>query len=56
MNVTFGELYARTLKKIEFCKSQGYKLVICWELDWRRGIKALIKLQRLFIKRRARKL
>jgi hypothetical protein len=55
MNVTFGELYNRTLKKIEFCKSQGYRLVMCWELDWRRGIKALTKIQRMFLKKRALK-
>ena len=55
MNVTFGELYARTLKKIEFCKSQGYKLVMCWELDWRRGIKAITKIQRMFHMKRALK-
>lgn len=49
MNKTFGELYQNTLKKREHCLQNGYNFVECWESDWRRGIKALIKLQRIIV-------
>ncbi len=51
-NKSFGELYQNTLKKIEHCKNEGYNVVECWESDWRRGIKALKKLQQRIRKRK----
>lgn len=47
-NTTYGELYQRTLDKKNYCLAAGYKYVECWELDWRRGIKALRIIQRKF--------
>ena len=43
---SFGELYEKTLKKINFCKLQGYNIVECWESKWMKGIKALKILQK----------
>jgi hypothetical protein len=51
MNKTFGELYQKTLKKVEHCKKEGYSVIECWEYDWIRGIKAVKKIQRIFRKR-----
>jgi hypothetical protein len=51
MDKTFGELYQNTLKKKDHCLQNGYNFVECWESDWRRGIKALIKIQRTILKR-----
>jgi hypothetical protein len=50
-NKTFGELYQNTLKKREHCLQNGYNVIECWEGDWRRGIKAVKKLQRIFRKK-----
>lgn len=44
----FKELYEKTLRKEEFCKSQGYNYVSLWEYDWNRGINAIIHIQRRF--------
>ena len=33
-NMTYGELYERTLKREEVIKSLGYNLVVIWEEDW----------------------
>ena len=52
MNKSFGELYERTLKKMNHCREQGYTVVECWESDWRKACKAVILLQRKFRKRR----
>jgi hypothetical protein len=45
---SFGELYEKTLKKIDFCKSQGYNVIECWESKWIKGIKAVKLLQKKF--------
>ena len=47
---TYGELYNNTLKRKEEIKELGLKVVSVWEMDWKRGKKALIKLQRIFKK------
>lgn len=52
MKVSFGELYERTLKKMDHCRKQGYTVVECWESDWRKACKAIILLQRKFRKRK----
>lgn len=35
-NITYGELYEKTLKKKEYILSHGYKYVEIWETDWKR--------------------
>lgn len=47
---TYGELYANTLKKKNFCEDAGYNYYSIWESDWHSGIRALIKLQRMYRK------
>jgi len=51
MNVTFGELYFNTIENINILKDKGYHVIEMWENDWRNGIKAVKKLQRLWRKR-----
>jgi hypothetical protein len=48
---TFGELYAKTLKKKRFCIDSGYNYVSIWESEWLRGKNAVRKLQRRLRKR-----
>jgi hypothetical protein len=47
-NKTYGELYERTQKKKQEIIALGYNYVEMWEYDWRRAIKAVIKIQRLW--------
>ena len=47
-NKKFGELLKNTLKKELIIRKLGYNYVCIWGYDWRRGIKAVISLQRLF--------
>jgi len=44
--VTFRELYQKTVEKSNFIKNNGYSLVEIWEHDWKKFIKAIIKIQR----------
>lgn len=37
---TMGHLYEETIKKDEYIKNKGYKLVIMWENDWNKLIKS----------------
>ena len=45
---TYGELYAKTLKKKKICKDAGYNYYSIWESDWHSGIRAIIKIQRMY--------
>lgn len=45
---SFGELYQNTLKKMEHCWEHGYIVVECWESVWKKGIRAVKKLQKCF--------
>lgn len=45
---TFGELYKATLEKQKRCEDAGYKYSSIWESEWKRGKKALIKIQRIY--------
>jgi hypothetical protein len=47
---TFGELYEKTQKKKYKIQELGYNYIEIWEYDWRRSIKAVIKIQRLWRK------
>lgn len=47
---TMGQLYDETLQKEALIKSKGYNLWVVWELDWNRGKKAVVKIQRLWRK------
>jgi len=48
----YGELYENTLKKAQFIKDSGYKLVVMWEHDWNNAIKCVKKIQKIFRKKR----
>jgi hypothetical protein len=50
LNITFQELYDKTLKKIHRLKMMGYNVIYIWENDWTKGIKAIKKLQKLWKK------
>ena len=43
-----GQLLKNTLKKELIIRNLGYNYVCIWGYDWRRGIKTIVKLQRLF--------
>ncbi len=49
-NRTFGQLLKKTIKKEMDIRNLDYNYVCIWGYDWRRGIKAVVKLQRLFRK------
>ena len=49
---TCGEVYRKTLDRDEWIRDQGYTLVTMWEMDWDAGIKAVIRLQRLWRQRK----
>ena len=36
------------MKKKEFCEDAGYNYYSIWESDWHNGIRALIKIQRMY--------
>lgn len=46
LNVSFQELYNKTIEKINLMKSLGYNIVYIWENDWRKGVKSVKKLQK----------
>jgi hypothetical protein len=47
---TFGELYENTQTRRTYCENKGYNVYSIWESEWKRGIRATIKLQRKFRK------
>jgi hypothetical protein len=49
---TMGEIYKNTYARINRIRSLGQELNIMWEGDWLKGRKAVIKLQRLFRKKK----
>jgi len=49
--ISYGELYNNTQKKKQKIIAFGYNYVEIWEYDWRRAIKAVIKIQRLWRKK-----
>ena len=52
VNETFGTLYFNTVAKNKLLKNKGYHVIEMWENNWRRAIKAVKKIQRLWRKRR----
>ncbi len=52
LNKTFGELYNKTINKINILQDMGYNVVYIWENDWRNAIKSVKKLQRIWKKSR----
>jgi G:T-mismatch repair DNA endonuclease (very short patch repair protein) len=46
--VTFGDMFARTIKKREDLATRGYKVISIWESDWTRAKQAVVSLQRVF--------
>ena len=46
VKITYRELYEKTLKKKEFCISQGYNYIEMWENDWKKGIRLLKQIQK----------
>jgi hypothetical protein len=45
---TYGQLLKNTLKKELIIRNLGYNYICMWEYDWMKGVKAVIKLQKLF--------
>ena len=52
---SFGELYQNTLKKMEHCWENGYIVKECWENDWKKGVRAVKRLQKMFRRKRQEK-
>lgn len=50
LNVPFQELYDKTLNKLNILQNMGYNVVYIWENDWRKGIKSVKKIQKLWKK------
>jgi G:T-mismatch repair DNA endonuclease (very short patch repair protein) len=50
INVSFKELYEKTLEKIKLLQNMGYNVVYIWENNWRKGIKVVKKIQRIWRK------
>ncbi len=49
--ITYGELYDKTIQKRDKLIKLGYNYFEVWEKDWKDGIKALRKIQRIWKKR-----
>lgn len=49
---THGELYQKTINKMNKCKELGYNYVSIWENNWIKGKKVLEKIQTKFIRRK----
>lgn len=56
VGLSYGELYARTMKKKAYIERMGYNYICMWENEWNRIRKATIKLQRHWRRRAARKM
>lgn len=39
LKCTYGQLYAKTLRRFHVLSSLGYKVFYVWELDWKKGNK-----------------
>lgn len=50
VNMTFRELYDKTINKINTLQNMGYNVVYIWENDWTKAIKAVKKIQRIWRK------
>ncbi len=50
LNVTFGELYNKTMQKINTLVNMGYNVVYIWEKDWRHAISMVKKIQKIWRK------
>lgn len=48
---TFGSMFQKQCERRQYLLSVGYDYEEMWEQDWRRGIKAVTKLQRLWLKK-----
>ena len=52
---TFGELYEKTVQRKKDVLERGYRFEDVWESDWKRGIRAVIKIQRAWRARHKRR-
>jgi hypothetical protein len=50
LDISFRELYDKTMNKINKLHNMGYNVVYIWENNWTKGIKAVKKLQRIWKK------
>lgn len=48
---SYGELYSNTVKKVTELKNKDYNVVEIWENDWRRAIRAVKIIQKIWRKR-----
>lgn len=39
LNCTYGQLYAKTVRRFQVLHALGYKVFYIWELDWKNGSK-----------------
>lgn len=51
IGVTFGELYDNTIQKANYIKDNGYNLIEVWENDWKKFIKSIKILQKIWIEK-----
>jgi hypothetical protein len=47
---TFGELYDRTINRTNHIKTLGYNVIEIWENKWKKGIRAIKKIQKNYRK------
>jgi hypothetical protein len=47
-NMTFGELYQKTLEREQLIRDMGFNLIVMWESDWNKINNSIRTLQRLF--------
>lgn len=52
---TFGDMFARTVKKRQDLVARGLVVVSIWESEWKRAKRAVVELQRAFRSNRSRK-
>lgn len=50
INVSFRELYDKTMNKINKLQNMGYNVIYIWENNWTKGVKAVKKIQRIWKK------
>lgn len=53
IGVTFGELYDNTIQKANYIKDNGYNLIEVWENDWKKFIKSIKILQKIWIEKKS---
>ena len=50
INITYGELYNQTIEKSKLIRNKGYNLIEIWENDWKKFIRSIRTLQKIWKK------